>query len=59
MTAGTFTFLFDMAFIILYQSIVRKIKGNILCTHSLIYKGYELIKRVIEKRISTHKKPKR
>ena len=50
MTAGTFTFLFDLAFIILYQSIVRKIKGNILCTHSLIYKGYELIKRVIEKK---------
>ena len=50
MTAGTFTFLFDMAFIILYQSIVRKIKGNILCTHSLMYKGYELLKRVIEKK---------
>ena len=42
MTAGTFTFLFDLAFIILYQSIVRKIKGNILYTHSLMYKGYEL-----------------
>lgn len=50
MTTGTFTFLFDMAFIILYQSIVRKIKGNILCTHSLMYKGYELLKRVIEKK---------
>lgn len=50
MTVGTFTFLFDMAFIILYQSIVRKIKGNILCTHSLMYKGYELLKRVIEKK---------
>lgn len=50
MTAGTFTFLFDLAFIILYQSIVRKIKGNILCTHSLMYKGYELLKRVIEKK---------
>lgn len=50
MMAGTFTFLFDMAFIILYQSIVRKIKGNILCTHSLMYKGYELLKRVIEKK---------
>ena len=36
MTAGTFTFLFDLAFIILYQSIVRKIKGNILYTHSLM-----------------------
>lgn len=50
MTTGTFTFLFDLAFIILYQSIVRKIKGNILCTHSLMYKGYELLKRVIEKK---------
>lgn len=50
MTAGTFSFLFDLAFIILYQSIVRKIKGNILCTHSLMYKGYELLKRVIEKK---------
>lgn len=50
MTAGTFTFLFDLAFIILYQSIVRKIKGNILYTYSLIYKGYEIIKRVIEKK---------
>lgn len=50
MTASTFTFLFDLAFIILYQSIVRKIKGNILCTHSLMYKGYELLKRVIEKK---------
>ena len=50
MTAGTFTFLFDLAFIILYQSIVRKIKGNILCTHSLMYKGYVLLKRVIEKK---------
>lgn len=50
MTAATFTFLFDLAFIILYQSIVRKIKGNILCTHSLMYKGYELLKRVIEKK---------
>lgn len=50
MTDGTFTFLFDLAFIILYQSIVRKIKGNILYTHSLMYKGYELLKRVIEKK---------
>ena len=50
MTTGTFTFLFDLAFIIFYQSIVRKIKGNILCTHSLLYKGYELQKRVIEKK---------
>lgn len=50
MTTGTFTFLFDLAFIILYQSIVRKIKGDILCTHSLMYKGYELLKRVIEKK---------
>ena len=50
MTAGTFTFLFDLAFIIFYQSIVRKIKGNVLCTHSLLYKGYELQKRVIEKK---------
>lgn len=50
MTAGTFTFLFDLAFIIFYQSIVRKIKGNIICTHSLLYKGYELQKRVIEKK---------
>ena len=50
MATGTFTFLFDLAFIILYQSIVRKIKGNILCTHSLMYKGYELLKRVIEKK---------
>lgn len=50
MTTGTFTFLFDLAFIILYQSIVRKIKGNILYTHSLMYKGYELLKRVIEKK---------
>ena len=50
MTVGTFTFLFDLAFIIFYQSIVRKIKGNILCTHSLIYKGYELLKKVIEKK---------
>lgn len=50
MTVGTFTFLFDLAFIILYQSIVRKIKGNILYTHSLMYKGYELLKRVIEKK---------
>ena len=50
MTAGTFTFLFDLSFIIFYQSIVRKIKGNILCTHSLLYKGYELQKRVIEKK---------
>lgn len=50
MTTGTFTFLFDLAFIILYQSIVRKIKGNILYTYSLIYKGYEIIKRVIEKK---------
>ena len=50
MTVGTFTFLFDLAFIIFYQSIVRKIKGNILCTHSLLYKGYELLKRVIEKK---------
>ena len=56
MTTGTFTFLFDLAFIILYQSIVRKIKGNILCTHSLMYKGYELLKRVIEKKdIQTQK----
>ena len=56
MTTGTFTFLFDLAFIILYQSIVRKIKGNILCTHSLMYKGYELLKRVIEKKdINTQK----
>ena len=50
MTAKYIYFLFDLAFIILYQSIVRKIKGNILYTHSLMYKGYELLKRVIEKK---------
>lgn len=42
-TVGTFTYILDLGFIVFYTSIVRRIKGNILFTHSLIYKIWEIL----------------
>ena len=42
-TVGTLTYILDLGFIVLYTSIVRRIKGNILFTHSLIYKIWEIL----------------
>lgn len=50
MTVGTFTFLLDLVFLIFYHSIIRKIKGNILFTHSLCYKCWEWLKCALDGR---------
>ncbi len=42
-TIGTLTYILDLGFIVFYTSIVRRIKGNILFTHSLIYKIWEIL----------------
>lgn len=42
-TVGTLTYILDIGFIVFYTSIVRRIKGNILFTHSLIYKIWEIL----------------
>lgn len=42
-TVGTLTYILDLGFIAFYTSIVRRIKGNILFTHSLIYKIWEIL----------------
>ena len=39
----TLTYILDLGFIVFYTSIVRRIKGNILFTHSLIYKIWEIL----------------
>lgn len=56
MTAGTFTYLLDLVFLIFYQSIIRKIKGNILFKDTLIYNACNMIKKVLDgKHIHTQK----
>ena len=42
-TVGTLTYILDIGFIVFYTSIVRRIKENILFTHSLIYKIWEIL----------------
>ena len=42
-TVGTLTYILDLGFIVFYTSIVRRIKGNILFTHSLIYEIWEIL----------------
>lgn len=42
-TVGTLTYILDLGFIVFYTGIVRRIKGNILFTHSLIYKIWEIL----------------
>ena len=42
-TVGTLTYILDLGFIVFYTSIVRRIKGNILFTHSFIYKIGEIL----------------
>ncbi len=55
-TVGTLTYILDLGFIVFYTSIVRRIKGNILFTHSLIYKIWEiLLQFVCGKRFHTQK----
>ena len=43
-TVVTLTYVTDLLFLIFYHSIIRKIKGNILVTHSLIYRVYDHVK---------------
>ena len=40
---GTLTYILDVGFIVFYTSIVRRINGNILFTHSFIYKIWEIL----------------
>ena len=42
-TVGTLTYILDLGFIVFYTSIVRRIKGNILLTHSFIIKIWEIL----------------
>ena len=43
-TVVTLTYVTDLLFLIFYHSIIRKIKGNILVTHSLIYRVCDHVK---------------
>ena len=43
-TVVTLTYVTDLLFLIFYHSIIRKLKGNILVTHSLIYRVYDHVK---------------
>lgn len=40
-TVITLTYVIDLIFLIFYHSIIRKIKGNILVTHSFSYRVYD------------------
>ena len=43
-TVGTVAYIFDIAFLAFYNSIIRKIKGNILWTNSIVYMVYDFFK---------------
>ncbi len=43
-TVGTVAYIFDIAFLTFYHSIIRKIKGNILVTNSIVYMVYDFLK---------------
>ena len=43
-TVGTVAYIFDIAFLTFYNSIIRKIKGNILWTNSIVYMVYDFLK---------------
>ena len=43
-TVGTVAYIFDIAFLVFYNSIIRKIKGNILWTNSIVYMVYDFFK---------------
>ena len=43
-TVITLTYVVDLVFLVFYHSIIRKLKGNILVSHSIMYKVYEHIK---------------
>lgn len=45
-TVGTFTYIFDLVFLIFYHSIIRKIKGNILYSNTLTCKFVNVIKNI-------------
>lgn len=49
---GTLTYIIDAVFLIFYMSIVRRIKGNIVWTQSLIYKGYCLLLKLSDQKSS-------
>lgn len=49
-TAGTLTYLLDLIFLLFYMSIMRRIKGNILWTGSLIYKIYCVLRGIFQKK---------
>lgn len=45
-TVGTLTYILDVVFLTFYHSIIRKIKGNILVTHSLLYTIWDFIRNL-------------
>lgn len=58
-TVATMSYLLDLLFLTFYHSIIRKIKGNILITHSLVYKVYNRLRQLAnrtENALSTRKK---
>ena len=42
-TVATLTYILDIVFLLFYHSIIRRMKGNIIITHSIIYKIYSFI----------------
>lgn len=55
-TAGTLTYLLDLVYLLFYMSIMRRIKGNILLTGSLVYKIYMFIRGFFRKNGKTYPK---
>lgn len=61
--AGCICYILDLVFLLIYLSIMRRLKGNILFTGSLIYQVYDFIKNFFsknpEKRFRTRKSRER
>lgn len=47
--AACFCYILDIVFLVIYLSIMRRLKGNIIITGSLCYKIYELVQVISEK----------
>lgn len=46
---GTLSYILDTGFLVFYLSIVRRVKGDILLTQSMIYKIYLFFRKMIQK----------
>ena len=55
-TVATMTYLSDLVFLLFYQSIIRRVKGGILVTESIIFRLFECLARMFKgKGVATKK----